>query len=264
MAVVVYQWEGRAKTPSVIMSTPRGRDEPMIKYPKTPRIPQADQTGWVKFQAVVSEKLDGANAGISFEDGQLTLQSRGHILEGGRREAQFELFKATSWSIFDKLQSALGDRYVLFGEWLYAKHRVFYDALPGYYMTYDVYDKEGGYFLSTPRRQALLEDIPLPEAPILHQGPFKKVNNFTQYIGPTPFKTKDWRETLKTDAEALGLGDPMSHTDDSDLMEGVYIKVEDSERVVGRMKLPRADFEKVRSDDSLWKRQIILPNKCAR
>ena len=50
-------------------------------------------------------------------------------------------------------------------------------------------------------------------------------------------------------------------TDDSLLMEGVYIKVEDEERVVGRMKVLREDFEKVRTDDQKWGRRPLFPNK---
>ena len=43
---------------------------------------------------VIEEKLDGANAGLSFSaDGALRLQSRGHFLTGGLRERHFALFK---------------------------------------------------------------------------------------------------------------------------------------------------------------------------
>ncbi|MCB9797908.1 MAG: RNA ligase family protein, partial [Alphaproteobacteria bacterium] len=43
---------------------------------------------------VVEEKIDGANAGLSFDDtGALMLQSRGHYLTGGGREKHFALFK---------------------------------------------------------------------------------------------------------------------------------------------------------------------------
>lgn len=44
---------------------------------------------------VIEEKLDGANSAISFEsDGMLLLQSRGHYLTGGAREAHFAPLKA--------------------------------------------------------------------------------------------------------------------------------------------------------------------------
>src|SRR5579859_5773129 len=83
---------------------------------------------------VVEEKLDGANCAISFAvDGSLLLQSRGHFLTGGPRERQFALFKAWAHCHQPSLQVVLGERYVMFGEWLFAKHTVFYDQLPHYF-----------------------------------------------------------------------------------------------------------------------------------
>jgi hypothetical protein len=49
----------------------------------------------------------------------------------------------------------------------------------------------------------------------------------------------------------------MAETDDSDWMEGVYIRVEDS-KVVGRMKLHREGYDKVRSDG--WRRRPVIEN----
>ncbi|HEY4221839.1 MAG TPA: RNA ligase family protein, partial [Myxococcota bacterium] len=44
---------------------------------------------------VIEEKIDGANAGLWFDDdGALVLQSRGHALVGGARERHFDGFKA--------------------------------------------------------------------------------------------------------------------------------------------------------------------------
>lgn len=235
----------------------------MIRYPKTPRLKNIDIKPWAKLTAVVSEKLDGANAGVSFSDaGELVLQSRGHVLRGGPREKQFDLFKSLCSSLREPLYEALGSRYILFGEWLYAKHRSFYDCLPGYFLTYDMYDKESEIFLSTSRRQALLKELPLPEAPILYQGRFSKVNNFGQFIGESRFKSHLWRDRLLNKAEVIGVRAPLTHTDGSNLMEGIYVKIEDPDKVVGRFKMPRPEFEKVRDSD-LWDRGLILPNSLA-
>ena len=54
-----------------------------------------------------------------------------------------------------------------------------------------------------------------------------------------------------------------SETEDTLLMEGVYIKVENDERVVGRMKAPRREFEKIRTDDHKWGRRPLFPNQLA-
>lgn len=68
----------------------------MIKYPRTRHIegsrlqPGDEDLDAVAFSElrerplVVEEKVDGANAAVSFgEDGRLLLQSRGHYLRGG-------------------------------------------------------------------------------------------------------------------------------------------------------------------------------------
>jgi hypothetical protein len=211
----------------------------MIKYPKTPRLQavlREDHHDWRHYNAVISEKLDGANAGISFDGDELQLQCRGHILQGGWKEHQFDLFKQQANVLRDQLLDALGNRYLLFGEWMYAKHRVFYDNLPGYFIEYDLYDKDNDLFVSTPVREQLLADLPIPSAPVLHRAKFGKVNNFAQYIRPSSFST-------------------------TELMEGVYIKVEDDKQVVARIKLPRPEFEKIETDDRNWYVRPIVPNQ---
>jgi len=229
----------------------------MLKYPKTPRLESVlreDLHSWRKLNTVVSEKLDGANVGVSFKDSKLVLQSRGHVLRGGPRERLFDRFKAWGREREEALYGALGGRYVLFGEWLAVKHRVFYDMLPSYFIGLDVYDRELGDFLPTWQQEKVREGLGIHSPPLLHRSSFSQINNFAQYIGPSRFKSDRWRERL---VEAGG--DPDVDTDDSILMEGVYVKIEDHERVVGRMKLPREEFEKVRSD-GFWDRPFI-PNR---
>ena len=60
---------------------------------------------------VIEEKMDGANAAISFSaGGELLLQSRGHYLTGGRRERHFALFKQWASVHQTALYGTLGDR----------------------------------------------------------------------------------------------------------------------------------------------------------
>ncbi|GAA3654925.1 hypothetical protein GCM10022267_46480 [Lentzea roselyniae] len=96
------------------------------KYPRTPHLegsrlqPGDEDLDQVPFRAiagrhlVVEEKLDGANAGISFDSsGVLKLQSRGHFLTGGPRERQFAPLKAWAATHQGVLWERLGTRYVL-------------------------------------------------------------------------------------------------------------------------------------------------------
>jgi hypothetical protein len=116
---------------------------PLRKYPRTPHIegsrlqPGDEDLEVARFRElqgkhlVVEEKIDGSNVAIRFDGEQkLLLQSRGHYLTGGPRERQYTLLKRWVHGLRDVLYRLLSQRYVLYGEWLYAKHTVFYDQLP--------------------------------------------------------------------------------------------------------------------------------------
>lgn len=240
----------------------------MHKYPKTPRLehlPSDSIVQWRHRLAVVEEKVDGANAALYFEAGKLVIQSRGHVLRGGPSEALFERLHPWAHVRSNDLRDALGTRYVAFGEWVFAKNRVFYDALPDYFIEFDVWDKETGTFLSTARRKALLEGSPLKSVAVLWEGQFSKAPAFGSFIQASKYKTTRWKEAYDK-AMATGLSKHYndSETDDSIQMEGVYVKVEDEQGVVGRFKILRPEFEKVRTDDRKWGRRPIFPNQLAR
>lgn len=140
---------------------------------------------------VVEEKLDGANSGISFVDGKLMLQSRGHYLRGGPREAQFELFKQWAATHQRELYNILGDQYVCYGEWCFAAHTVWYDRLPHYFMEFDVLDTQTGEFLSTPARDSLLRrpDVRVRIEPVrvIATGEVDSVSELSSMIGQSAF-----------------------------------------------------------------------------
>lgn len=248
----------------------------MLKYPRTHHIegsrlqpgdedltsaPLASLAGK---NLVVEEKVDGANAGVSFEGGRLRLQSRGHYLTGGPRELHFALFKQWAAAHEAALREALGERYVMYGEWLYARHTVYYDDLPHYFLEFDVFDREAGEFLSTPRRRGLLEGLPVRSVPVLREGRVAHGDDLRALVGPSRFKSPAWRECLANEASERGLdvGRAVRETDPSDLMEGLYLKVEEGGRVAERYKFIRASFlTAVLDSGSHWLDRPIIPNR---
>lgn len=247
------------------------------KYPRTPHLqgsrlqPGDEDLDQVPFRAiagrhlVVEEKLDGANAGISFDsDGVLKLQSRGHFLTGGPRERQFAPLKAWAATYRDVLWERLGTRFVLYGEWLYAKHTVFYDALPHHFCEFDLLDRETGEFLSTPERRRVLDGTPVSSVPVLHEGPLKTLKDLTALVGPSTCRTSRWRDVLVEAAQAAGQNPNVvvAETDSDDDMEGLYIKVEEDGRTVERYKWVRPTFvTAVLDSGSHWQDRPILPNR---
>jgi len=251
------------------------------KYPRTQHLegsrlqPGDHDLAAVPFAAiagehlVVEEKVDGANAAISFarspHDTRPTprLQSRGHFLTGGPRERHFELLKRWAAGHAEALHAALGTRYVMYGEWLYAKHTIFYDALPHYFLEFDVLDSDTGDFLSTPRRLALLAHSPVVSVPVLREGRVDSLATLTALIVPSRFKTERWPEQLAAQATRAGVAADRARaeTDPSALGEGLYVKTEANGVVTGRYKFVRAAFlQSVAESGSHWLSRPIVPN----
>lgn len=250
---------------------------PLFKYPRTPHLrgsrvqagddPEAiDLRDLAGCHLVMEEKMDGANCAISFDEaGNLFLQSRGHYLAGGGRERQFELLKAWAQSRSVDLFARLGHHHVLFGEWLYAKHTVFYDRLPHYFLEFDLFDREEAVFLDTPARRAFLADLSFIEpVRVIRAGEVKSVAELEALIGPSPFISAEAPATLATLSRQIGI-DPqrtLAETDTSGLMEGLYIKWEKDGVVRGRYKFVRAGFTQTLLDSgSHWQSRPILPNQ---
>ncbi|MBS2018652.1 MAG: RNA ligase family protein [Deltaproteobacteria bacterium] len=249
----------------------------MFKYPRTRHIegsrlgpgdedleaaPFSDIAG--RF-LVVEEKMDGANSAISFDaNGRLWMQSRGHFLTGGAREKHFDALKPWAHAHAAALHERLGSRYVMYGEWLFAKHTVYYDALAHYFLEFDVLDTEEQVFLSTARRRALLDGSPVSSVPVLAEGSFRRLQDLVAFVGPSTMKTPTWRANLEETARAkdLDVDRVVRETDPSDEMEGLYVKVEEEGRVVERYKWVRKSFlTSVVDSGSHWLSRPIVPNR---
>jgi hypothetical protein len=247
------------------------------KYPRTLHLqgsrlaPGDEDADSVPFAAlagrslVVEEKVDGSNSGLCCDaGGRLWLQSRGHFLTGGEREKHFDLFKQWAHGHAAVLRDVLGSRYVVYGEWLYAKHTIFYDQLPHYFLEFDVLDTETGDFLATDRRRALLAGLPVVSVPVLWSGTARSLAELVALVRPSLYKGPAWRERLTEVGSARGLGPERvwAETDRTDLAEGLYVKAEEDGRVVGRYKYVRADFlATVHDSGSHWLKRPIVPNQ---
>ncbi|GAB1545259.1 RNA ligase family protein [Scytonema sp. NUACC21] len=251
-------------------------EKQIYKYPRTHHIegsrlqPGDEDLDSVPFSAiqyqyvVVEEKVDGANAAISFRaDGQIQLQSRGHYLTGGQREKHFNLFKQWANTHAVAFWQVLGTRYILFGEWLYAKHTVFYDALPHYFLEYDVLDLEQHEFLSTTKRKQLLAGLPLVSVPVLFAGELLSYKQLIGLLGNSHYQTPQHLERFQELCKDWGLDVERSlkQTDQTSLMEGLYIKVEPGNTVIARYKYVRSSFlTTIKQSDGHWLNRPIIPN----
>lgn len=233
------------------------RDD-FVKYPRTPHLfgsrgtdddkhldPEESARLIADDSLIVEEKLDGTNVGLHFTSaGRMVLQCRGHEITSGMHP-QYDLFK--QWTSVKRplLESLLADRFILFGEWLYARHSVHYLQLDHYFFEFDIYDKPVGVFLDLNQRLELLEGTNLCTVPVLHRGP-ASVDELRKLIGPSRFGS---------DFE-----NPLTGIRDS-LMEGLYVRTEAGGQVTARAKLVRPEFTERVNQSEHWQQQGMVPNE---
>jgi hypothetical protein len=235
------------------------RDD-FVKYPRTPHLfgsrgtdddkhLSADKSA--RFVAdpslIVEEKLDGTNVGIHFTlAGRMVLQCRGHEITAGMHP-QYDLFKQWTMGKRPVLEIMLEDRYILFGEWLYARHSVHYRRLPHFFFEFDIYDKQDSAFLDLAARSKILESSGIQTVPVIHRGQ-ATAGQLRDLIGPSAYdSTFENPTTGRTD----------------NLMEGLYLRIEAQGQVIGRAKLVRPEFVEKVTQSEHWQLQAMVPNLLA-
>ncbi len=230
-----------------------------IKYPRTPHLFGSRGTSDDKHLAereslrfladeslIVEEKIDGTNVGIHFADGELLLQCRGHQITNGMHP-QYDLFK--QWAMVKRgvLEERLGERFIMYGEWAYAKHSIFYGELAHFFFEFDVFDKTTEAFLTLDSRLDLLAESGIETVPIVHCGSLERAG-LADLIGPSAF--------------ASVFEHPVSGQQDN-LMEGLYFRTEDEDEVTGRAKFVRSEFVEKIKQSTHWQQQVMVPNELA-
>ena len=220
--------------------------EDFFKFPSTPHLaimPGVDIRGDKVLSAseraeflqqilVIEEKVDGANLGISFDsEGNIRAQNRGAYLN---LPGTGQWKKLGDWLAprTDTLFENLSDHFILFGEWCYAQHSVFYDRLPDWFLAFDIYDKKLHRFLCSKRRDALFRDMCIAQVPVLALGHF---------VYP------EIQKLLST--SKLG-GQPA---------EGIYLRFDQDDWLAQRAKLVRPAF--IQAVEQHWSRSAIRPNR---
>jgi ATP-dependent RNA circularization protein (DNA/RNA ligase family) len=217
-----------------------------IPFPKTPHlsgsavvdddhtVSASDLGIWIKnaSRLIVQEKVDGANVSVHFQyDWDPVLQKRSGLIDKAEKQ-QYNVFRDYVFEHLESLFSILSTRYCLFGEWLWNQHAVSYNSLPSYLLIFDVYDKENQEWLSRDRVETLFTN---------HSEEFHLVPNLAS------FNLADRQTASNISQQISTLLKRQSNFSNED-QEGVYIRVEDENKVIYRAKLRRATFTPGRED----------------
>lgn len=217
-----------------------------FKFPSTPHLAtltgvdirgdkvlsEREREDFLQQDIVVEEKVDGANLGISFDSGgNVRAQNRGEYLY---LPGPGQWKKLSDWLAYrhDTLFEHLSDQLILFGEWCYAQHSVFYDRLPDWFLGFDIYDKRFERFVSVERRDALLKKMCIAQVPFVTRGHF------------TYPAIQKLLSTSKLSNEPA---------------EGIYLRFDHEGWLAQRAKLVRPSF--VQAVEQHWSRSMIKANK---
>jgi ATP-dependent RNA circularization protein (DNA/RNA ligase family) len=217
-----------------------------FKFPSTPHLAtmpgvdirvdkvlsDSERDAFLTYEVTVEEKVDGANLGISFDsEGNIRAQNRGaylHLPGSGQWKKLGDWLTPRTDTLFEHLS----DNFILFGEWCYAQHSVFYDQLPDCFLGFDVYDKQFGRFLSSTRRDALFREMSVVQVPVLARGHFAY-----------PEVQKFLSTSKLSDQPA----------------EGIYLRFDQNDWLAQRAKLVRPAF--IQAVEQHWSRSAIRPNR---
>jgi len=220
--------------------------EDFFKFPSTPHLAtmpgvdirgdkvltESERDAFLTHEVTVEEKVDGANLGLSFDaNGNIRAQNRGaylHLPGSGQWKKLGEWLAIHTDTLFEHLS----DRYILFGEWCYAQHSIFYDRLPDWFLAFDVYYREAGHFLTTARRDRLLGEIHISKVPDIARGRFT------------------YSEIQKLLSQSKLTNQPA---------EGIYLRIDHGDWLEQRAKLVRPAF--IQAVDQHWSRSVIRPNR---
>lgn len=208
--------------------------------PEYPRIPHLDKkisnmthddiqiedkiqfpiTGWVQ------EKLDGASMGVSWTSGPV-IRNRNNILKKGyiKKETPAKLQFRSSWNWLhahnkdiQKLSKSLMTPITVYGEWLYAKHSIYYDKLPDLFIAYDIYIPEDDEWLAPDKFESEMSQTNInfikPELKIF--------NNISDVVRESE-KPSEYRNGIR---------------------EGIVIKLSDERKVVSSFKIVNKYFDR--------------------
>ena len=220
---------------------------------------------------IVEEKVDAANSSVGFNAAwEPILQSRGSLLSLLRDvwiERHFNPMKTWLSINQEMLLDRLEDRYRVFGECMSALHSVYYDHLPHHFMEFDVFDRRKGIFLSTPARRELLQGLGICAVPVLSRGILSGMPELLSNLGPSLFRTPAWDDSLQHSCRLASddYARRSARLYKGSTAEGLYVKQEDGERVLSRMKWVQPGFVQTILDAHVhWQSAFIVPNLLGR
>jgi hypothetical protein len=185
-------------------------------------------------EITIEEKIDGANLGLRMNDDYLIeCQNRSKIVNSST-QSQFSNLDTWIKNNYTDLFLILENKnLILFGEWMQAKHSIFYDNLPGYFIAFDIYDINEKQFYSRSKFSEILEQTSIPIINVLFKGVIGSKDNLLKL--------------LKTESKYANQN-----------IEGLYLRIDKDDVLESRSKLVSAEF--IQGIEEHWSSKTMIKN----
>ena len=176
-----------------------------IKYPRTVHLPYSpgatkdDKKLSLKEWEILSSKLDGKLAVSEKMDGENTTFTSEYF-HARSLDSRHHLSRDMAKSIWGGIRYSIPKDIRIHGENLFAKHSIYYDSLPSFFILFGI--TRGEYFLSVEETQNIAEELGLFCIPFTNEIP--EISSFNStgeregyvYRNMEAFKIADFQENV--------------------------------------------------------------------
>ena len=143
---------------------------------------------------VIQEKIDGSNASIRYDEESSTLKAFSRRLELSADNTLNGFWDYVQTLNLDTFKEILGSRYIVFGEWMGAKHAIKYpENVYGKFWMFDVWDTQTEQYLPYEETRSFYdkliacgnEDNKFNFVPVFYIGKFESWEKTLELVGRT-------------------------------------------------------------------------------
>lgn len=143
---------------------------------------------------VIQEKIDGSNASIRYDEESGTLKAFSRRLELSADNTLNGFWDYVQTLNLDTFKEILGGRYIVFGEWMGAKHAIKYpENVYGKFWMFDVWDTQTEQYLPYEETRSFYdkliacgnEDNKFNFVPVFYIGKFESWEKTSELVGRT-------------------------------------------------------------------------------
>ena len=113
-----------------------------------------DLNNFIGKDLIITEKMDGSNCQMDCN----------HIAARNGYDAKHPSF-AMAKAIHNTIKDCIPSNIIVFGEWLYATHSIYYNNLNGYYQVFACYNKDTDTWLGIDDVWKIADKLRLPQVP---------------------------------------------------------------------------------------------------